>query len=100
MNQGHAEVAPSSAARVVQCPGSLRMEQRFPELVDSEAAALILRDFLASDSGQRLMSRIPQRRFGRAADLDRPLLLLASDAGAYFTGSVIAVDGGHLVSTL
>lgn len=58
------------------------------------------RDFLASDSGQRSMSRIPQRRFGRAADLDRPLLLLASDAGAYFTGSVIAVDGGHLVSTL
>lgn len=39
MNQGHAEVAPSSAARVVQCPGSLRMEQRFPELADSETAA-------------------------------------------------------------
>lgn len=39
-------------------------------------------------------------RFGRAADLDGPLLLLASDAGAYITGSVIAADGGHLVSTL
>jgi NAD(P)-dependent dehydrogenase (short-subunit alcohol dehydrogenase family) len=58
------------------------------------------RDFLASDAGQRLMARIPQRRFGRAADLDGPLLLLACDAGAYITGSVITADGGHLVSSL
>jgi NAD(P)-dependent dehydrogenase (short-subunit alcohol dehydrogenase family) len=57
-------------------------------------------DFLASEAGQRLMARIPQRRFGQAADLDGPLLLLASDAGAYITGSVLAADGGHLVSTL
>ena len=33
-------------------------------------------------------------------DLDGPLLLLASDASRYMTGSVIEVDGGHLVSTL
>lgn len=57
-------------------------------------------DFLASEAGQRLMARIPQRRFGMPTDLDGPLLLLASDAGAYMTGSVIAADGGHLVSSL
>jgi NAD(P)-dependent dehydrogenase (short-subunit alcohol dehydrogenase family) len=44
--------------------------------------------------------RIPQRRFGEARDLDGPLLLLASDAGRYMTGAVIAADGGHLVSGL
>ena len=33
-------------------------------------------------------------------DLDGPLLLLASDASAYMNGSVVEVDGGHLVSTL
>ena len=58
------------------------------------------RDFLVSEAGQRLMSRIPQRRFGLPEELDGPLLLLASDAGAYITGSVIFADGGHLVSSL
>ena len=54
--------------------------------------------FLASDAGQAMKKRIPQRRFGRAEDLDGVLLLLASDASAYMTGSVITVDGGHSVS--
>lgn len=57
-------------------------------------------DFFASEAGKALVKRIPQRRLGRLEDLDGPLLLLCSDAGAYMTGSVIAVDGGHLVSSL
>ena len=47
-----------------------------------------------------MVARIPQRRLGRLEDLDGPLLLLASDASAYMTGSAIVVDGGHLHSTL
>lgn len=57
-------------------------------------------EFFASEAGQALIRRIPQRRLGQMEDLDAPLLLLASDAGRYMTGSVIAVDGGHLVSSL
>ena len=45
-------------------------------------------------------ARIPSRRFGELADLDGPLLLLASDAGAAMSGSTVAVDGAHLVSSL
>ena len=58
------------------------------------------REFLASEHGQKLRQRIPQRRFGEPGDLDGPLVLLASDASRYMTGAVIAVDGGHLVSGL
>ena len=58
------------------------------------------RAFFASDAGQALIRRIPQRRLGRMADLDGPLLLLASEAGAFMTGTEIVADGGHLVSSL
>ena len=38
--------------------------------------------FLASDAGKRLLSRVPMARAGDVEELDGPLLLLASDAGA------------------
>jgi NAD(P)-dependent dehydrogenase (short-subunit alcohol dehydrogenase family) len=57
-------------------------------------------EFLNSEAGGKLRARIPQRRFGRYADLDAPLLLLATAAGRYMTGTQIVVDGGHLCSTL
>jgi len=56
--------------------------------------------FWRTPAGEALIKRIPQRRLGRMEDLDGPLLLLASDAGHYMTGTVLAVDGGHLVSSL
>jgi len=58
------------------------------------------RDYFASDTGQALIKRIPQRRIGLPEDLDGALLLLASDASKYMTGAVLTVDGGHLVSSL
>ncbi|PLC51612.1 2-deoxy-D-gluconate 3-dehydrogenase [Pollutimonas subterranea] len=58
------------------------------------------RDFFASEAGQSMIKRIPQRRLGQVSDLDGALLLLASDASLYMTGSSIVIDGGHLQSTL
>ena len=60
----------------------------------------INRDFFASPAGEAMIKRIPQRRLGRPSDLDGPLLLLASDASGFMTGSVVTADGGHLCSSL
>ena len=57
-------------------------------------------DFIREPAGQALIKRIPQRRLGELRELEGPLLLLASEAGSYMTGSVIVADGGHVVSTL
>ena len=57
-------------------------------------------DFVDRGFADALVKRIPQRRFGKADELSGAALLLASDAGRYITGSVLAVDGGQLVSSL
>jgi NAD(P)-dependent dehydrogenase (short-subunit alcohol dehydrogenase family) len=51
--------------------------------------------------GMELASKgVPMKRVGEVPELDGPILLLASDAGSYMTGSIIAVDGGHLCNSL
>lgn len=58
------------------------------------------REFFASETGLAMIRRIPQRRLGKPEDLDGALLLLASSASDFMTGSTLVVDGGHLVSPL
>lgn len=94
-----------SKAGVVQLTKTLPLElARFGTRVNAISPGYIDTDlnraFLASEAGQALVRRIPQRRLGCLHDLNGPLLLLASSASSYMTGAVIAVDGGHLVSSL
>jgi NAD(P)-dependent dehydrogenase (short-subunit alcohol dehydrogenase family) len=57
-------------------------------------------DMIRSERGQHLLKRIPMRRVGELRELDGALLLLASEAGSFMTGSTITVDGGHLCNSL
>lgn len=50
---------------------------------------------LSGPAGQYFKGRNPMRRLGEMQDLDGVVLMLASDASRYMTGSVITVDGGH-----
>lgn len=77
-------------------PYGIRVNSLAPGYVSTD----LNENFLRSEAGTRLLSRVPMRRFGRCEDLDGALLLLASQAGAYMTGSEIVVDGGHLCSGL
>ncbi|MEM9209136.1 MAG: SDR family oxidoreductase, partial [Pseudomonadota bacterium] len=51
-------------------------------------------------AGELVKKRVPMGRVGDLPEIGGPLLLLASDAGSYMTGSVITVDGGHVVGSL
>lgn len=74
----------------------IRVNALCPGYVETELNA----DFFASEAGTALVRRIPQRRLGRLEDLSAPLLMLCGEGAAYVTGAVLAVDGGHLVSSL
>jgi NAD(P)-dependent dehydrogenase (short-subunit alcohol dehydrogenase family) len=54
----------------------------------------------ASGAGEMLVKKIPMGRVGETEELAGPLLLLASDAGSFMTGSTITVDGGQLCGSL
>lgn len=57
--------------------------------------------YFNSEKGQAyIKSAVPMRKLGQLEQLNGPLLLLASAAGSFMTGATLAVDGGHLVSSL
>jgi NAD(P)-dependent dehydrogenase (short-subunit alcohol dehydrogenase family) len=74
----------------------IRVNAICPGYFDTE----INSDFLKTDLAQALVKRTPQRRIGDLDDLTGPLLLLASNAGAFMTGEALVVDGGQSVNSL
>lgn len=94
-----------SKAGVLHMTRQLAMElARFNIRVNAIAPGYFLtdinRDQLAGEAGEPLRKRIAMRRYGELPDLDGPLLLLVSDASRFMTGSILTVDGGHLVGSL
>jgi len=72
----------------------IRVNALAPGYIDTE----MNHDFWATEAGERLTKRIPQRRVGAESDLDGAIMLLASSASRYMTGSVVTVDGGFLLT--
>ncbi|TCK26966.1 SDR family NAD(P)-dependent oxidoreductase [Pseudonocardia endophytica] len=69
----------------------IRVNALAPGFFDSEMTAPLLSD----EAGLATVNaRTPLGRTGRLDELVGPLLLLASDAGSYITGTTMSVDGG------
>lgn len=102
---GHVAAYAASKAAVIQLTKALALEWarygiRVNALCPGYIETPINEAFFATEEGKALIRRIPQRRLGQLSDLDAPLRLLCSDAASYMTGAIVAVDGGHLVSSL
>ena len=95
----------SAKAALVQLTKSMALELARSNIrVNALAPGYILteinQDFFATEEGQGYVSKIPMKRLGLESELDGALLLLASDASSFMTGSVITVDGGHVINPL
>jgi NAD(P)-dependent dehydrogenase (short-subunit alcohol dehydrogenase family) len=86
-------VALTRTLAVEAAPRGIRVNCLVPGWVRTE-----LTRELWSDPGrsQEITARVPLGRWGEVSELAGPLLLLASDAGSYVTGSALVVDGGLL----
>ncbi|MDZ7644222.1 MAG: SDR family oxidoreductase [Woeseiaceae bacterium] len=84
------------ALALENCRFGIRVNSIAPGYFSTE----INQGFLETEAGRKNLQQVPMRRAGRYEELDGALLLLASDAGSYMTGSNITVDGGHLCSSL
>ncbi|MGH7187260.1 MAG: SDR family NAD(P)-dependent oxidoreductase, partial [Pseudomonadota bacterium] len=95
----------AAKAALVQVTKALALEwARYGIRVNAIAPGYIETEINAgafeTEAGKAMIKRVPQRRIGTPEDLDGALLLLASGASGWMTGSVVVADGGHSVSSL
>nr|MCS5549131.1 SDR family oxidoreductase [SAR86 cluster bacterium] len=95
----------SAKAALVQLTKSMALELARSNIrVNALAPGYILteinQDFFNTDEGKSYIGKIPMKRLGLESELDGALLLLASNASSFMTGSVITIDGGHVVNPL
>lgn len=94
-----------SKAALVKATEIMALEgARYGIRVNALAPGYILTDvskvLLESERSETFVKGIPMRRYGEFEDLDGPIVMLASDASAYMTGTTMVVDGGHICAEL
>ena len=90
-----AGIIQATKAMALELAGNhIRVNALAPGYIDTE----FNHEFWSTPGGERVTKRIPQRRVGAESDLDGAILLLASNASRYMTGSVVTVDGGFLLT--
>ena len=95
----------ASKAAVIHLTKTLALEfSRYGIRVNALAPGYFITEINQTEfeqgAAELVKQRVPMGRVGEIDEIGGPMLLLASDAGGYMTGSVLAVDGGHLCSSL
>ena len=96
----------AAKSAVVQLTKAMALEwARFGIRVNALAPGYFITDinrraFEEGPAHDMVQAHVPMARVGEMPEISGPLLLLASDAGNYMTGSIVVVDGGHLCSGL
>lgn len=90
----------ASKAAIVQLTKSMALELVQDNIrVNCIAPGFFLTDLnrsmLQGEKGKAIRESIPMNRSGDLHELQGVMLLLASDASSYMTGSVIRIDGGY-----
>jgi NAD(P)-dependent dehydrogenase (short-subunit alcohol dehydrogenase family) len=72
----------------------IRANAVVPGWIDTDMTNVALR---SEGFTQRVLPRIPRRRWGLPSDFEAVAVYLASDASTYHTGDVLTIDGGYTV---
>jgi NAD(P)-dependent dehydrogenase (short-subunit alcohol dehydrogenase family) len=70
----------------------IRANALMPGWIETEMSAPLLGSEVAAE---RIMPRVPLRRWGQPADLAAAAVYLASNASSYHTGDVLRIDGAY-----
>ena len=73
----------------------VRVNAIAPGFISTEMTAPLRED---AEFDEWVMGRTPMRRWGYPSDLAGAAVFLASDASAFITGQILAVDGGFIAS--
>ncbi|MGH7306139.1 MAG: SDR family oxidoreductase [Candidatus Rokuibacteriota bacterium] len=86
-------VAFSRASAVELARKGIRINAVLPGVIETDMSLPVRRR-----AADKLLERIPMRRFGQPGEVASLVAFLASDASDYIVGQAIAVDGGLSVS--
>ena len=86
-----AAVASMTKTLSVELGPDVRVNAVAPGLIDTKFASALTQN---EQILERVMERTSLKRVGQPKDVASAVLLLASDAGGYFNGSLLTVDGG------
>ena len=96
-NAGQANYAASKAGIIALTKSTAREIATRGITVNAIAPGFIETDMTASLTDEvrdTMLAQIPQKRLGAPSDVAQTVAFLCSDAAAYITGQVLAVDGG------